>query len=113
MTNRIGSATMTGDITLQADSMNLAAGGSNGLAVRSSGSLYVRPNGLNTTIGLGGAAGTLNLDAAELSRFVNGLRHRDRQLHGGTGRIATAALTFNDPLQLRSWVPAAPVSSNT
>jgi hypothetical protein len=45
---------MTGDITLRADSMNLADG-SNGLTVRSSGSLYITPYSAATSIGLGGA----------------------------------------------------------
>lgn len=101
MLNRIGSSTMTGDITLRADSMNLADG-SNALAVRSSGSLYITPYSAPTSIGLGGAAGTLNLDAVELASFTPGFYDIVIGMFAGTGRINVGAVTFNDSVQLQS-----------
>ncbi|MFC4314735.1 filamentous hemagglutinin N-terminal domain-containing protein [Steroidobacter flavus] len=101
--NRIGSSTMTGDITLIADSMNLADGSSNGLTVQSSGTLYITPRSAATTIGLGnGATGTLNLDNAELSRLTDGFYDIVIGMYTGTGAIDVRTVTFNDSLQLQN-----------
>jgi filamentous hemagglutinin family protein len=63
-TNRIGSSTMTGTITLASDTVdfNGVAGGT--MSVKSSGVLTVRPLTAATTIGVAGGAGTLQLPAA-------------------------------------------------
>ncbi len=100
--NRIGSSTMTGNITLRADSMNLADGSSNGLTVQSIGSLYIAPYSVATTIGLGGAAGTLNLDADELSRLSDGFHDILIGTYDATGRINVGAVTFHDSVELRN-----------
>ncbi|WP_161965692.1 filamentous hemagglutinin N-terminal domain-containing protein [Steroidobacter cummioxidans] len=100
--NRIGSSTMTGDITLEADTMNIANGTHNGLTVQSSGRLHVAPRTANTTIGLAGAAGTLNLDTYELNTFADGFHEVVIGLYGGTGLITANAFTFADALTLQN-----------
>lgn len=70
--NRIGASSMTGDITLVADSMDLA-GFSEQIQVRSSGVLTIKPKTANTTIGVAGGAGTLALAASYFSsNFADG-----------------------------------------
>ncbi|MFI3158475.1 MAG: YDG domain-containing protein, partial [Methylococcaceae bacterium] len=69
---RIGSGTMSGDITLTADTMNLTGTGGS-LTVRSTGALTVKPLTAATTIGIAGGAGTLALTAANFAtNLVNG-----------------------------------------
>jgi len=99
--NRIGSATMTGDITLRADTMDLQGGGV--LAVRSSGNLFIEPYAAGTSIGLGnGATGTLNLNSTELSRLADGFSQITIGHVAGTGAIDVEAVTFTDSLRLLS-----------
>lgn len=97
--NRIGSSTMTGDITLTADTMDLEGFGN--LTVQSSGALAIQPNTPGTSIGLGdGAAGTLNLNAVSLSRLTDGFSQITVGRADGIGAIDMQAATFNDNLRL-------------
>jgi filamentous hemagglutinin family protein len=65
--NTIGSGATTGAITLTGNTMDLV-----NLAVQTDGDIALRPRTAATTIGLGGAAGTLNLTDAELGFFDAG-----------------------------------------
>jgi filamentous hemagglutinin family protein len=98
-TNRIGSSTMTGDITLIADTMDLQGAGV--ISVRSSGALNVQPYSAATSIGVGNSAsGTLNLNSTELSRFADGFSQITIGRTDGTGAINVTNPTFNDSLRL-------------
>lgn len=97
--NRIGSSTMTGDITLIADTMNLQ--GSGNLNVQSAGELHIRPLNVATTIGLGnGATGTLNLNTTELERLTDGFSAIHIGRADGTGAVDVRNATFRDELTL-------------
>lgn len=96
--NRIGAATMTGDLTLRADTMDLAT---YTVAVRGSGNLALEPYSSNTTIGIGnGAVGTLNLNTAAVGRLVDGFSQITIGRSDGTGAIDVEAATFSDNVRL-------------
>ncbi|QDS94826.1 hypothetical protein FF011L_36080 [Roseimaritima multifibrata] len=63
----IGDASTAGDITIQADSIDLQSG-----TVQSTGLLTIAPGQAGTPIGIGGGAGDLNLSDAELALLVDG-----------------------------------------
>jgi hypothetical protein len=58
----------SGNIQIVTDSLNLGSG----ITFSGTGNLDITPNNAATSIGLGGGAGTLNLDDAEIARFANG-----------------------------------------
>ena len=61
----IGGALTTADIFITTDTISLA------VPVQSTGDLFIEPLSSNTSIGLGGGAGTLNIDDAEFATFDN------------------------------------------
>ncbi|HRQ60812.1 MAG TPA: MBG domain-containing protein, partial [Alphaproteobacteria bacterium] len=65
------------------------------------GNLTVAPQAAGTTIGVDGA-GTLNLSAAELNRFVDGWSEIVIGRTDGTGAMAVGSRTWNDNLRLMS-----------
>jgi trimeric autotransporter adhesin len=83
--NVIGGATATGNIILNADYFNLM-----NLDVRTSGTIFVRPNANTTTIGLGGGTGNLNLSDAELAFF-------------NAGTLVIGSATGTGDIDLDSW----------
>lgn len=97
--NRIGSSSMTGGITLRADTMDLQGSGT--IVVRSTGNLAIEPYSANTTIGLGnGATGTLSLNATELSRLADGFAQITIGRIDGTGAMDVETAAFTDHLRL-------------
>lgn len=88
-----GVTTVTGDTVALSDRTTFRTTGS--------GSLVMQPLADDTTIGLGGAGGTFNLDAAELARLSNGFSSITIGRAPGTGAISVNAATFNDNLVLR------------
>ena len=76
--SEIGGAMNTGNITINADTIEWAAAGGGGTPEIESqgGELLIQPRSVGTTIGLGdgpnAAAGTLNLDNTELGYLVDG-----------------------------------------
>jgi filamentous hemagglutinin family protein len=96
--NRIGSSTMTGALTLRADTMDLATAA---VIVRGGGTLALEPYSSGTTIGIGdGATGTLNLNTTALGRLVDGFSQITIGRSDGTGAIDVEAATFSDNLRL-------------
>jgi filamentous hemagglutinin family protein len=96
--NRIGSSTMTGALTLRADTMDLATAA---VIVRGGGTLALEPYSSGTTIGIGdGATGTLNLNTTALGRLVDGFSQITIGRSDGTGAIDVEAATFSDNLHL-------------
>ncbi|HEY0968809.1 MAG TPA: MBG domain-containing protein [Opitutaceae bacterium] len=97
--NRVGSSTMTGSITLNADTIDLAGSGT--VTVQSSGALLLQPLNTATTIGVGdGATGTFNLGTTEISRLQDGFSRITIGRSDGTGAIDVRAATFSDHLRL-------------
>ncbi|WP_198289147.1 two-partner secretion domain-containing protein [Methyloversatilis thermotolerans] len=69
--SRIGSSSMTGNITLSGNTFNF--GGDNVMRVVSSGALAIKPRTAGTTIGISGGAGTLALSSNDFANtFANG-----------------------------------------
>lgn len=64
----IGGESSTGNLRLRSNSITLESAS----VVQSTGPLHVIPRTPNTSIGLGGGAGELNLDDVELARLVDG-----------------------------------------
>lgn len=89
----IGSATGTGGITINADTVDLAF-----LTLANAGELRIRPSGSGVSIGLGGETGTLNLNATELANLANGFSSITIGKND-SGDIRIGASTFRDPLQ--------------
>ncbi|MCK9381104.1 MAG: filamentous hemagglutinin N-terminal domain-containing protein, partial [Sulfuritalea sp.] len=106
--NRIGKSTMTGDITLTTDTADIATSGTD-LTIAGQGNLFIQPQSTNTSIGLAGGAGTLNLTTAELGKIANGFVSITIGRADGTGAITfgdgagpSAGYTFSDNLTLRN-----------
>ncbi len=92
----IGGASAAGAITLDADGMDFSSG-----TIQGTGALTIRPRTSTTSLGLAGAAGTLNLTAAELDRIMDGFS----QITFGsasTGTLTTGSYTFKDPVRFQN-----------
>jgi filamentous hemagglutinin family protein len=87
----IGGNAMTGAITLNADTVAL----NTGTVIRTQGNILVKPRTANTTIGLGGGAGTLNLTDAELSYFNADGTFTIGDLSSGTGAVAITSWDYS------------------
>ncbi|MEZ5940726.1 MAG: choice-of-anchor D domain-containing protein [Planctomycetaceae bacterium] len=99
-TTTIGNPAATGSLTINSDTVTLVrAAGTGTLNVQGTGPLSFAPLTANTTIGLGGGTGTLNLDDTELGLLSNGF---SSITFGGasSGDIDIDTATFNDPLNL-------------
>lgn len=97
--NPFGSASMSGDITLTANSLTLSG------SIRSTGALTVKPSTASTSIGVAGGTGTLSLPASLFaSTFVDGFSSITIGSSATTGAISigTSALSWNDPLLLKT-----------
>ncbi len=106
-TNRIGSSSMTGDITFNADTIDLQSAGGT-VTVVGKGALNIRPLSPVTTIGIGsGATGTLNLNTTELSRLADGFSLISIGSSVGTGTVTVGSATFSDALHLISAGPGS------
>jgi hypothetical protein len=82
------------DITINANTIDLWVN-----AISGSGQLTIQPRTPETTIGLGGGAGTLNLDDGELSRLTDGFAAITiGDVTNGTGTVTIDSATFNDPV---------------
>lgn len=97
-TGFLGGVGMTGSIAVYADKMLLRTGLTS-LQIRSTGALTLSPLTPGTSIGLGGASGTLNLEDNELSALVDGFSAITiGDVTSGTISIDTAS--FTDPVLL-------------
>jgi len=90
-----------GDINIEADTITIAANtGNNALA--GTGSLTLQPNTVSRTIGLGGGGGDFNLDDTEIGDIADGFSSITIGRAEGTGEINAQAVTFTDPVTVRS-----------
>ncbi|MCA8995622.1 MAG: hypothetical protein KDA80_01505, partial [Planctomycetaceae bacterium] len=92
----LGGATTSGAITINADSATFAAGTS----IQSSGDLAVFARTKGTTIGLGGGAGSLNLDDTELGILADGFSSITIGAMGSLGSVNVETATFQDALTI-------------
>jgi filamentous hemagglutinin family protein len=96
--NNVMNAT-AGNITINTDALTFGASG----RLQSTGALAVAPKTLTNSIGLGGAAGTLQLGAGYFStNFVNGFSGITIGSGTTSGKITSAAITTNDHLTLQN-----------
>ncbi|MCA9043407.1 MAG: choice-of-anchor D domain-containing protein [Planctomycetaceae bacterium] len=99
-TTTIGNPAATGSLTINSDTVTLVrAAGTGTLNVQGTGPLSFVPLTANTTIGLGGGTGTLNLDDTELGLLSNGFSSITFG-NATSGDIDIDTATFNDPLNL-------------
>jgi Ca2+-binding RTX toxin-like protein len=91
----VGGASATGDITINADSIDW----SGTVSVETDGALSIQPRTASTTIGLGGGAGTLNLTDAELAFLQDGFSSITIG-DATSGDIDVDTAVFNDPVTL-------------
>ena len=96
-----GGPSATGDITVNANTIDWGAGL---LTLQSTGgNLLIQPRTATTSIGIGdGAAGTLNLDNAELNGIQNGFSSITIGHASGSGVVDVRSHTFKDPLIIRT-----------
>ncbi|MFT5466214.1 MAG: filamentous hemagglutinin family protein, partial [Verrucomicrobiales bacterium] len=94
---QIGGPSATGNITINTDDLNITDG-----VIQTSGALTIAPITASTTIGIGGGAGTLDLSAAALGTLQDGFSSITIGHAAGTGAVTVNAVTFNDPVTLRS-----------
>ncbi len=100
---KIGVGSRTGgsasNITLTADSMNLAQVG--GAEIKSSGTLTLRPETRSSSVGLAGGAGALSLSSASLGVLASGFSEVVIGDSADYGAITVGgAVTFASPLRL-------------
>ena len=89
----VGGGSAAGNVSLFTDLLNIAG------AVQSTGALTIEPLTASTTIGLGGGAGTLNLDDTELGFLQNGFSSITIG-KSGAGNIDINTASFSDPVTL-------------
>ena len=115
----VGAASWNDNVTLRTGSGALNINGAQNLAGNSltistdadlainaaltgTGTLTIVPSNNATSMGLGGAAGTLNIDAAELARITNGWGNLIFGNTGQTGALSVNAASWNDNVTLRT-----------
>jgi len=103
-----GSLTAQGNISLLTDAIALNGNVTGNIGGTST--LAITPRSTATSIGIGGAAGTLNLLASEIAYLQNGFSSITIGSNAGTGAINVDAITFNDPITLLS--PGGPITVN-
>lgn len=99
-----GIITIAGAQDFGSNDLNIKTSGN--LAVNSSltgtGDLTIETTATNTSIGLAGGSGSLNLSAAELDRITDGWNSIHIGKSTGTGAITVNAYTWNDDLTLQT-----------
>jgi len=91
---RIGAASGAGTLTIEADTLELDSLDQ----LAGSGPLFIQPRALETSIGVGGGAGTLNLNDAELANISDGFSQITIGHPVGSGAVDVNSSTFTDPL---------------
>ena len=87
----------TGDIDLHTDDLTLAGGAT----IQGSGDLKIRPQTATASIGIGGGAGTLNVDDSELALLTDGFNSITiGDTAAGTGEVQIDTATFTDPINI-------------
>ncbi|MBF8263864.1 MAG: hypothetical protein HW387_1529, partial [Parachlamydiales bacterium] len=95
LSDPLGNANTTGNLTLEADTMNLASG-----TIQTTGAILIEQKTVATSIGLAGGAGTLNIIAAELDTIQAGASSLTIGRSDGASTMTVNAYTFNNPVTL-------------
>jgi hypothetical protein len=94
----VGSSSSTANIVLNNNTMTL-----NSTTLQSSGELTIAPRTIDTTIGIAGYAGTLQIPTSYFAtNFANGFSNITVGRSDGTGRIAAGTFSPSDNLTLKS-----------
>lgn len=100
--NFIGDLSMTGNITLRTDSLDLIGGGGK-VMIQSKGGLIIEPKTSNATIGLAGGTGTLSIPAANFTtNFASGFSNITVGSANAGAVVLGGALTSSDSLTIKS-----------
>ena len=100
-------ASGSGAITLTSDAVAL------GDTITGTGNITLTPSTASTGIGIGtGAAGAYNLNTTEIGYLVNGFNLITIGNAAGTGAIDIQAITFHDPVTIRSPAGAGSITVN-
>ena len=91
----LGAAAGTGSLTLIGNTIRIDSAAT----LQGAGALTIKPRTSGTTLGLGGAAGTLDIDDTELARLADGFSSITIG-DATSGDIDVDTATFNDPLHL-------------
>jgi filamentous hemagglutinin family protein len=98
--NRIGAATMTGDITLRADAVDLD---SDAIVLQSAGAFTLEPVTAGTSMRVGSSgAGALTFGTAAIGRLADGFRQLTFGRADGTGLVTVGSSAFTDPVRFAS-----------
>jgi filamentous hemagglutinin family protein len=101
-----GTIGFTGGLTLGANNFTLTGdeidfgGGAN--SVTGTGTITLQPGADATSIGIAGGAGTLDISTTDLAALANGFSQINIGRATGTGAIKVNAVTFNDPVLIRT-----------
>lgn len=98
----VQTTTAGNNLTFITDGNLTIANISNLMTGNSTGTLRIQQASAETTIGLGGGAGTINLTATEISRLTGNWADIIIGRTDGTGTVTTAATTWSDPLTIQS-----------
>lgn len=99
----VGGGSMTGDLTIQAETFS----GSDSISLsnttfQSSGQLFLSSLSVTETVGLAGENGVFNLSSAELDMFQNGFSKITIGRNDGMSQVSVGSYTFNDPIKIQS-----------
>jgi len=89
----------TNTLTVTADGIDFVGGEG---SITGTGDILLQPSTVATSIGIAGAAGTLGISAADIAALANGFNLITIGRAEGTGAITIDAVTFNDPVTIRS-----------
>lgn len=87
------------ELTVTANDITFAAGAD---SVSGSNMLTLRPIDPTATIGIGGGAGTFNLDDNDLAALANGFHSITIGRFDGSGQVTLGSATFRDPVRIQS-----------
>jgi len=89
----------TFELTVTANDITFAAGAN---SVTGTSDVTLRPIDPTSTIGIGGGAGTFNLDDADIAALADGFHSLTIGRFNSSGLITVGAVTFRDPVRIQS-----------
>ncbi len=87
------------ELTVTANDITFAAGAD---SVSGTSLLTLRPIDPTASIGIGGGAGTFNLDDSDIAALANGFHSITIGRFDGSGQITLGSATFRDPVRIQS-----------
>ena len=90
-----------GSLTLTTDGTLTLSGGANSIK-GTGGTILIQPVTTSNSIGVAGAAGTLQVTTTDIAALQDGFNSITIGRSNGTGLVTVNAVTFNDPVLIRS-----------